>query len=105
MSTHALSTDPIFDTALYFVSSARDGLDEPVPVCCFRMVEGISRFVEAWSEMTGETDPFLAEAKREIDARKLDVAADREAFAAWLDELLGRFATELKRRALAEAAR
>jgi Family of unknown function (DUF6092) len=98
MSANRLPADPVFDMSLYLVASARDGLDEPVPVCCFRMVEGVSRLLAA---MGGgdEGDPFLAEMKGEIDARKLMVAENREAFAAWLDELLGRFAEEAKQRA------
>lgn len=98
MSTDSLPADPIFDISLYLVASARDGLDEPVPVCCFRMVEGVSRLVAAMGGVA-DGDPFLAEMKDEIDAGKLMVAENREAFAAWLDELLRRFAEEAKQRA------
>jgi hypothetical protein len=97
MNAKPSPADPVFDLSLYLVASARDGLDEPIPVCCFRMVEGVSRLVEALDGVA-EADPFLAEMKREIDARKLMVAENREQFARWLDDLLRLFAEEAKHR-------
>jgi hypothetical protein len=82
-----------FEHALYLVASARDCLDEPLIYGPFRMVEGVSRFIESVGD-----DDFLARAKETIDQEKYNVMGGREQFAAWLDDLLREFAAEAKRR-------
>jgi hypothetical protein len=89
---------PLFDPLVYLVASARDCLDGPILYAALRMIETVSRLVEASDEAGLPTDGFLAEAKRQIDAEKDNVMADREAFVAWLDRLLASFATEAKLR-------
>jgi hypothetical protein len=84
---------PLFDPAVYLVASARDCLDGPISYAALRMVEAVSRMVEA-----AGGDEFLREAKRQIDAEKHQVMADRNEFVAWLDRLLASFAAEAKRR-------
>lgn len=88
-----------FELALYLVASARDCLDEPLIYGPFRMIEGVSRLIESFP-----ADEFLARAKETIDAEKYNVMADRDAFAAWLDDVLREFAAEAKRRNLAAEA-
>jgi hypothetical protein len=88
-------SDPLFDHALYLVASARDCLDEPLIYGPLRMIEGVSRLVEALPD-----DEFLQGRKQVIDHEKYEVMADRDRFAAWLDELLAQFAAESKRRNL-----
>ena len=88
-------SDELFEHALYLVASARDCLDEPLIYGPFRMIEGVSRLVEAFPD-----DWFLQEQKQAIDREKYEVMGDRERFAAWLDEILRRFAAESKRRNL-----
>jgi len=88
-------SDPFFDHVLYLVASARDCLDEPLIYGPLRLVEGVSRVIEALPD-----DDFLQEQKRVIDDEKWEVMGDREQFAAWLDELLRQFAAEAKRRNL-----
>jgi len=88
-------SDPFFDHTLYLVASARDCLDEPLIYGPLRLVEGVSRLIEALPD-----DEFLQEQKRVIDAEKWQVMGDRDQFAAWLDELLRQFAAEAKRRNL-----
>jgi hypothetical protein len=83
----------LFEHVLYLVASARDCLDEPLIYGPFRMIEGVSRLIEAFPD-----DSFLDEAKGRIDGEKYEVMGDRERFAAWLDELLRQFAAEAKRR-------
>jgi hypothetical protein len=94
---------PLFDPLVYLVASARDCLDGPILYAALRMVETVSRLVEAMEEASLPTDGFLADAKRQIDEEKDNVMADREAFVAWLDRLLADFATEAKRRNTAHA--
>ncbi len=88
-------SDPFFDHVTYLVASARDCLDEPLIYGPLRLVEGVSRLIEALPD-----DDFLQQQKRVIDAEKWEVMGDRELFATWLDELLRVFAAEAKRRNL-----
>jgi heme-degrading monooxygenase HmoA len=88
--------DAVFELALYLVASARDCLDEPLVYGPFRMIEGVSRLIER----LGGEDEFLRSSKDTIDREKYNVMAAREAFAAWLDELLRGFSAEAKRRNL-----
>jgi hypothetical protein len=91
--------DPFFDHVVYLVASARDCLDEPLIYGPLRLVEGVSRLIEALPD-----DEFLQEQKRVIDGEKWEVMGDRDQFAAWLDELLRQFAAEAKRRNLETGA-
>jgi hypothetical protein len=88
-----VTDDRLFEHVLYLVASARDCLDEPLIYGPFRMIEGVSRLIEAFPD-----DAFLDEAKGRIDTEKFEVMADRDRFATWLDELLRQFAAESKRR-------
>jgi heme-degrading monooxygenase HmoA len=92
--------DTVFELALYLVASARDCLDEPLVYGPFRMIEGVSRLIER----LGGEDEFLRSSKETIDREKYKVMAAREAFAAWLDELLRGFSAEAKRRNLDTAS-
>jgi hypothetical protein len=93
---------PLFDPLVYLVASARDCLDGPILYAALRMVEAVSRLVEAAGEVPGlADDPFLADAKRRIDEEKDTVMADRERFVTWLDGLLFDFASEARRRNIA----
>jgi hypothetical protein len=89
-------SEPLFEHALYLVASARDCLDEPLIYGPFRMIEGVSRLLEAFPD-----DEFLRAQKDVIDREKYEVMADRDRFATWLDEILRQFAAESKRRNLA----
>jgi hypothetical protein len=88
-----VTDDRLFEHVLYLVASARDCLDEPLIYGPFRMIEGVSRLIEAFPD-----DAFLDEAKGRIDTEKFEVMNDRDRFATWLDELLRQFAGESKRR-------
>ena len=87
--------DRLFEHVTYLVASARDCLDEPLIYGPLRLVEGVSRVIEALPD-----DEFLQRQKLVIDSEKWEVMGDREKFAAWLDELLRQFAAEAKRRNL-----
>ena len=92
-----MSDDKLFEHALYLVASARDCLDEPIIYAPLRLIEGVSRLIEAFPD-----DEFLRAQKDVIDSEKWAVMGDREQFAAWLDVLLRHFAAESKRRNLGE---
>jgi hypothetical protein len=89
---------PLFDPLVYLVASARDCLDGPILYAALRMIESVSRLVEAMDAAGLPRDDFLAAAKRQIDDEKDNVMADRERFLAWLDRLLADFAAEAKSR-------
>ncbi len=86
-------SNALFEHAVYLVASARDCLDEPLIYGPFRMIEGVSRLIDAFPE-----DEFLARQKEVIDREKYEVMGDRDRFASWLDEILRQFAAESKRR-------
>ncbi len=83
----------LFVNVLYLVASARDCIDEPLIYGPFRMIEGVSRMLERSGD-----DTFLSRMKVAIDGEKYNVMGDRASFARWLDDLLGAFAAEAKRR-------
>jgi hypothetical protein len=95
---------PLFGPATYLVASARDCLDGPIEYAALRMVETVSRLVDATADLRGGRDTFLAHAREQIEAEKHSVMADREQFVAWLDRLLIEFAAEAKRRNLGSDA-
>ena len=86
-------SNALFEHAVYLVASARDCLDEPLIYGPFRMIEGVSRLIDAFPE-----DEFLARQKEVIDREKYEVMGDRDRFASWLDEILRQFAAESKGR-------
>jgi hypothetical protein len=93
--------NPLFAVALYLVASARDCLDEPLIYGPFRIIEGVSRLIEAAQRIEGlPHDEFLVDLRESIEAEKYQIIDDREAFAHWLGELLARCAAESKRRNL-----
>lgn len=101
--TESTAENPLFPIVLYLVASARDCLEEPLIYGPFRIIEGVSRLVEAAGRIDGlPNDDFLLELKQSIDAQKYTVMADRAEFARWLGELLARCAAESKRRNLGE---
>jgi hypothetical protein len=91
-------SNALFEHAVYLVASARDCLDEPLIYGPFRMIEGVSRLIDAFPD-----DEFLVRQKEVIDREKYEVMGDRDRFASWLDEILRQFAAESKRRNMGTA--
>ena len=91
-------SNALFEHAVYLVASARDCLDEPLIYGPLRLIEGVSRLIDALP-----ADAFLQAQKQVIDREKWEVMGDRERFAEWLDEILRQFAAESKRRNLGAA--
>ena len=97
-----MDRDPLFELAVYLVSSARLSLEEPVVYGSFRLVEAILRVIDTDAVLNGEAaDGFLQERRAEIDTEKLRMIEDHEGYRAWLDSLLREFAAETKRRSVA----
>jgi Family of unknown function (DUF6092) len=101
--TASVTENPLFAVALYLVASARDCVDEPLIYGPFRIVEGVSRLVEAAATIPGlPEDEFLLELRQSIDEHKYAIMTDREGFVDWLGDLLARCAAEAKRRNLGD---
>ena len=91
--------DRIFELSLYLLTSARGCVGEPHIYGPLRLVEGISRLVDIYSQTDDfRPDPFLQKAKKEIDENKYQVMASEEDFIAFMDKLIIEFTDELKRR-------
>ena len=89
----------IFELSLYMLTAARGCVGEPLIYGPLRLVEGISRLVDIYSQTEGfRPDPFLLKAKKEIDENKYQVMASEENFIAFMDKLIIEFTDELKRR-------
>jgi hypothetical protein len=91
----------LFELALFLATSARNCIDEPPLYGPFRLLDALSRlsdFPEHASCL--EADPFLHEVKTFVDEKKFLVMSDVEGFTKAADELVKRFAKELKRRPL-----
>jgi hypothetical protein len=99
MGGQATVTDQrAFRLATFLVTAARDVIDEPEIYAPFRMIDAVERLI------AGEfDDEFLTAIQPELLATKYAVMTDRDEFIASLDKLTAAFATEAKRRNLAEA--
>jgi hypothetical protein len=88
-----------FRLATFLVTAARDVIDEPEIYAPFRMIDAVDRL------MANEfDDDFLREIQPELERIKYTVMSDRDAFIASLDDVAAAFATEARRRNLAEDA-
>lgn len=98
-SKQPTANEYLFELALFLLTAARGCVDEPHMYGPLRLVDGISRLVDlAKYDSSLQPDPFLQEAKREIDVHKYVVMQSEEKFVAFLDDLTRRFVRELKRR-------
>jgi hypothetical protein len=89
----------LFELALFLATSARNCIDEPPLYGPFRLLDALSRLSDFPKHDKGlDEDPFLAEVKVFVDEKKFLVTTDVEAFTKAADELVEKFAKELKRR-------
>lgn len=89
----------LFELALFFVTSARNCIDEPPLYGPFRLLDAVSRLTELPKYATClNEDPFLRESKNFVDEKKFLVTTDVEGFRQAADQLVERFAKELKKR-------
>jgi steroid delta-isomerase-like uncharacterized protein len=90
-----------FDVSVYLMACARDCLDEPPLFGPRRMVEAAARLAAAQAP----GDQALSRLGDRIEERRgALLGMDRDAFAVWLDEVVGELAGEVLERELAREA-
>jgi len=93
------SNEYLFELALFLATSARNCIDEPPLYGPFRLLDALSRLADLPKHTAGlDEDPFLKNAKAFVDEKKFLVMSDTEGFRHAADELVAKFAKELKRR-------
>jgi hypothetical protein len=91
----------LFELALFLATSARNCIEEPPLYGPFRLLDALSRLTDFPKHATElSEDEFLKEVKAFVDEKKFLVTSDVEGFKKATDELVQRFAKELKRRYL-----
>jgi steroid delta-isomerase-like uncharacterized protein len=89
----------VFDVSVYLIACARDCLDEPPLFGPRRMVEATARLTTVAPD-----DPALHRLAAQIEERRgALLGMDRDAFAVWLDGVVGDLAGETLRRELSSA--
>lgn len=97
--TRNTGNEYLFELALFLATSARNCIDEPPLYGPFRLLDALSRLADfPEHDKSLSRDPFLKEAKAFVDEKKFLVTSDVEGFTQAADELVERFAKELKRR-------
>jgi hypothetical protein len=100
-NTKNTGNEYLFELALFLATSARNCIDEPPLYGPFRLLDALSRLADLPKHASGlGVDPFLEEAKAFVDEKKFLVTTDAEGFRRATDELVERFAKELKRRSV-----
>lgn len=91
-----MNTSEVFDLCVYIVTSAQGLKDEPKDYGPIRLLEVLSRLADHASAETD--DPFLREIAAEATTKLRLVMTDRDAFYAYLEQLVIRLVREAKRR-------
>jgi len=93
--------DYLFEIAVFLATSARGCIDEPPLYGPFRLLDALSKLADFPEYETGlNPDPFLKEIKTIVDEKKFLVMYNIEEFKRALDEIVEKFAKELKKRYL-----
>jgi hypothetical protein len=90
----------LFELVAYLVSCSRLSLDEPPIYGSFRLIEAVGRVVDAADALGLAVDGEIRDAREQIEANKLLMINDHDAYRAWLDGLLADVAAEATRRNL-----
>jgi hypothetical protein len=91
----------LFELALFLATSARNCIEEPPLYGPFRLLDALSRLTDFPKHASGlMEDEFLNEVKAFVDEKKFLVTTDVEEFKKATDDLVERFAKELKKRYL-----
>jgi hypothetical protein len=89
----------IFELALFLLTAARGCVTEPHMYGPLRLVDGVSRLTDLYTKTDLlKSDQFLIDAKKRIDEKKYLVMASTEEFVKFMDDMIGQFAEEMKRR-------
>jgi 2-hydroxy-3-keto-5-methylthiopentenyl-1-phosphate phosphatase len=92
------SKDLAFDYATFLANSARGSLQEGVFSASLRLVEALERLSQVLPDQV-EADPFLKEIVKFVKEEKTRrFLVSKESYIGFLDELLQRFAKEIKTR-------
>jgi hypothetical protein len=89
----------LFELATFLAMSARGCIDEPPSYGPFRLIDALSRLIDLPKHAAClSEDKFLENIKKEVDEKKYLVMSDMKKFRKFLDEMVSRFAVELKKR-------
>ena len=89
----------IFELALFLLTAARGCVTEPHMYGPLRLVDAVSRLTNLYSKTDLlKSDQFLIDARKKIDEKKFVVMASSEEFVKFMDDIIGQFADELKKR-------
>lgn len=91
-----MNTNEVLDLCVYIATSAQGLKDEPKDYGPIRLLEVLSRLADHASAETD--DSFLREIAAEATAKLRLVMTDRDAFYAYLEQLVIRLVREGKRR-------
>lgn len=93
--------DYLFEIALFLATSAQGCLGEPPLYGPFRLLDALSKLADFPDYATGlDADPFLKDIKAIVDEKKFLVISDVDGFKSAIDEIVERFAKEIKKRYL-----
>jgi len=93
--------DYLFEIAVFLATSARGCIDEPPLYGPFRLLDALSKLADFPKYATGlNPDLFLNEIKAIVDEKKFLVMYDVDGFKRAIDEIVEKFAKELKKRYL-----
>jgi len=91
----------LFEIAVFLATSARNCIEEPPLYGPFRLLDALSKLVDLPKYAEGlDEDPFLYEIKGIVDEKKLLVMYSVEEFTKAIEEIVDKFAKELKKRYL-----
>jgi len=97
--TRNTGNEYLFELALFLATSARNCIEEPPLYGPFRLLDALSRIADfPQHDLSLNKDPFLEEVKVFVDEKKFLVTTDVMGFTGAADELVRRFAKELRRR-------
>jgi hypothetical protein len=98
-NTDGSGNEYLFELALFLATSARNCIDEPPLYGPFRLLDALSRLANFPKHAPClNEDAFLNEVRIFVDEKKFLVTTDVEGFKQATDELVERFAKELKKR-------
>jgi hypothetical protein len=101
VSKRPTGNDYLFEIAVFLATSAQGCLNEPPLYGPFRLLDALSKLAELPDHVTGlAPDRFLKEIKAIVDDKKLLVMYDVEGFKKAIDEIVEKFAQELRARYL-----
>jgi hypothetical protein len=86
----------LFDLMGYLLTSARGLLDEPAEYGPFRLMEAVSRLCGLMAEGGSRHEEFLRRMQRTVDAGKLSLMTDPQAFTLLLDQAVIEYTRRLK---------